>query len=108
LLVERSANSGVILVRVGREALEKRFLEVLGRPPKTPILFHRSVDGTSRLGVQVRRLLNFVIDEAQRDDTALRHPLLRSSLDDMMLNVLLTLPNNYSGDLMADDPIQSP
>jgi AraC-like DNA-binding protein len=99
LVIERSADSGVVFIRAGREAIEDRFREILDRRPARPIVFDRSVDGASGVGAQAHRLLTFAIDESQRNDSIRQHPLLRANLDDMLLDVLLMLPNNFSGEL---------
>lgn len=100
LLIERPPGSGVIFIRTKREAIEDRFREIVDRRPARPIVFERSVDRSSGVGAQVRRLLAFAIDESQRDESILHNPLLRANLDDMLLTVLLMLSNNCCRELM--------
>jgi len=100
LRIERPAGSGVLFIRAGRDEIEGRFREIADRPLGGPIVFDRSVDGSGGVGAQARRLLDFVIDESDRDDSLLQNRLLRANLDDMLLDVLLMLPNNYSDQLM--------
>lgn len=108
LLIQRPPGSGVVFIRVGREAIDERLREILDRRPAKPIVFQRSVDVASGVGAQARRLLHFAIDESRRDDTILRNPLLRSSLDDMLLSLVLTLPNNYLGEILEGRRLAAP
>jgi len=100
LRIERPAGSGVLFIRAGLDAIEGRFREIADRRPGGPLVFDRSVDGATGVGAQARRLLDFVIDESQRDDSILQNRLLRANLDDILLDVLLMLPNNYSDQLV--------
>jgi AraC-like DNA-binding protein len=98
---QRPANGGVFVIRTGFDAIEERFREVMDRRPGKSIVFDRSVDLEKGVGAQTRRLLGSLVDTIQQDSTILENPLLRASFDDMLLNALLALPNNYSDELMG-------
>jgi AraC-like DNA-binding protein len=96
LVVHRATDSAILILRTTKDVIEERFQEETGRRPNKPIVFDPSIDITQGVGGEVKRLLHFVIEQGSRDGSALQYPLLRSGLDDMLLNALLSLPNNYS------------
>jgi AraC-like DNA-binding protein len=96
----RPANGGVLFVRMKFESIEAKLREATGRPPGKSINFDRSVDLANGVGAHTRRILTFIVDELQRDNAVLKSPLLRASYDELLVNALLTLPNNYSNELM--------
>lgn len=97
----RPAGSGVFVIRARFHEIEERFREVMDRRPGKPIVFDSRVVLTDGVGGSARRLLNFVVDEIHRDSAVLENPLLRAGFDEMLLNALLGLPNNYSDELMG-------
>ncbi len=99
--IHRPAGSGTFIIRAEFGAIEKRFREVMDRRPGKPIVFDRSIDLANGVGAQARRLLYSLVDTFQQDSTVVENPLLRAGFDDMLLNILLALPNNYSDELMG-------
>lgn len=102
VIIDLPAGSGTFTVKAKLDAIEKRFREVKDRRPGKPIVFNRSVDLANGVGAQARRLLGSLVDTFQQDSTVVENPLLRAGFDDMLLNILLALPNNYSDELMGD------
>lgn len=100
VVIHRPAGGGTFIIRAGFDAIEARFREVMDRRPGKPIVFDRSVDLANGMGAQARRLLDFLVDSIQRDKAVLENPLLRVGFEEMLLNTLLALPNNYSDELM--------
>ena len=80
LVIDRPANSGVLFLAARRDAIERRILDVLDQSPTQPIVFDRSVSGASGVGAQVRRILDFVIQECSADDSIVGNQRLRSHL----------------------------
>ena len=101
VVIHRPADGGILIIKAGREALDARLRETMGRRPRKPIVFDRSVDLAKGAGASVRRLVGFLADESQQDSAILENPLLRVGLDEMLLNGLLALPNNYSEELVG-------
>jgi AraC-like DNA-binding protein len=97
---QRPAKGGAFIIKTDFDAIEERFREVMDRRPGKPIIFDRSVDLEKGVGAQIRRLLGSLVDTIQQDSTILENPLLCTGFDDMLLNALLALPNNYSDELM--------
>jgi AraC-like DNA-binding protein len=54
------------------------------------------------MGAKARRLLGSVIWNIEQDSTILDSPVLRAGLDEMLLNIITALPNNYSDDLAGN------
>jgi AraC-like DNA-binding protein len=74
---------------------------VLDWRPQKPIVFDPSVDLEQGVGGHARRILAFLVDEIERDSAVLENPILKASFDEMLLNALLALPNNYSNELVG-------
>ena len=97
--IDRPAGSGTFIIRAGFEAIEERFCEVMDRRPGKPLVFDRSVDLAKDVGAQAQHLVNDLANTFQHDSTIVENPLLRAGFDDMLLNLLLAMPNNYSDEL---------
>lgn len=100
VLHQRSANGGAFVIRAEFDTIEEQFRRMMGRRPSGPIIFDSSVDLEKGVGAQARRSIDFLVNSIQQDSTILEIPILRTSLDEMMLNILLALPNNYSDELI--------
>ena len=102
LNVHRSPGSGVFLMRVSCDTIRQRIGELTGLIPKEPLVFERCVPLTSEPGAQVRRVLTSIVRDVENDATLLDNRLLRTGFDELILNAILTLPNNYSTSIQCD------
>jgi AraC-like DNA-binding protein len=100
--IQRPAGSGTFIFKADIDAIEQQLQVVLDRHPGKPIVFDRSVDLASGVGAHANRLLNSLVDNIQQDSTVVENPLLRAGFDEILLNTLLALPNNYSDELSGD------
>lgn len=100
--IHLQAGSRTITLKAKFDSIEKRFREIMDRRPGKPIVFDQSIDLANGVGAQVRSLLYSLLDTFQQDSTVIENPLLRSGFDDMLLNTLLALPNNYSDELRGE------
>jgi AraC-like DNA-binding protein len=100
VFIDRPTGSGVCMIKASYDAIAKRFAELTDHHPRKSIVFHRSVDLTNGIGSQARRIMYALVDTIQQDPAVVENPLLRAGFDDMLLNILLALPNNYSVELM--------
>jgi len=105
--VHRAAGSGVLFLRAEMGTIAERFRELTGDELTEPIIFDRSVDLRCGVGRQIRRLWAYLVDDAERTDTLLNNLLLRSGLDDLLLNAILALPSNYSNLLRSERQMQT-
>jgi AraC-like DNA-binding protein len=102
VVLDLPAGSGTLTVKAKFDAIEKRFQEMMYRRPGKPIVFDPSVDLENGVGAQARRLLESFVDTIEQDSTVLENPVLRAGFNEMLLNILLALPNNYSDELMGN------
>ena len=105
LTVDRSAGSGVLLLRAGCDTLEERIREMTGRVPDEPIVFDRSVSIDAGVGAHLRRLIARIIHDTEADADLLSNPLLRTGLDEMLLNTMLALPHNFSSLMLLGESL---
>lgn len=96
VMLHRPEGGGAFVIRAGADAILQRFRDMTGVNPNGPIIFDRSVDLAGGVGAHARSLLDFVVGEIHRDRQILKNPLLRTGFDEMLLNALLSLPNNHS------------
>ncbi len=96
LSVHRAAGSEILILKTDIHAIEQRLQEVMERRPDQPVSFDSSIDLNCGVGLEIRRLLNVTTEQICRGGSVLQYPLLQKSLDDLLLSVLLTLPNSYS------------
>lgn len=96
VVLHRPEGGGAFVIRAGVDAILQRFRDVTGVDPKGSIIFNHSVDLAGGVGAHARSLLDFIVGEIHRDSQILKNPLLRTGFDEMLLNALLSLPNNHS------------
>lgn len=97
LRVYRAAGSEILILRASIDGVRRRLHEAIERRPDKPLVFKSSIDLSGGVGGEVWRLLNVTMNQICLDDSLLKYPLLRRSLDDLLLSALLSLPNSYSG-----------
>jgi AraC-like DNA-binding protein len=102
VIFDLPAGSGTLTVKAKFDTIEKRFQEVLDRHPGKSIRYDRSANLANGLGAQVRGLLGSLVDTIEQNSAVLGNSLLRGGFDDMLLNIFLALPNNYSDELLGN------
>ena len=100
----RPAGGGFLILRVDTEVLEQRLRSALNRNTHEPIRFDVSLDLASDLGLHLRNLIGQIVETAGHAQGVLTKPLIRSGYDDLLLNLILTLPSNYSAELSVEQP----
>jgi len=100
--IERSAGSGMFLVRTSAAALEEHVRSLTGGELREPLHFRRQVDLSSEPGSTVRRIVRFTVSELEAGGSNLVDGVQQSSLQDLLLGALLLLPNNHSDVLSRD------
>jgi len=102
VIFDLQAGSGTLTVKAKFDAIEKRFREMMDRRPGRPIVFDPSVDLDNGVGAQMRRLLASLVNSIEQDSTVLENSIFRVGFDEMLLNILMALPNNYSDELTGN------
>lgn len=100
--VQRPAGSSILVLKTTYTALERRFQEIAGRPPKERIRFDRMVDLSTGSGALARQTLMHVASQLETNTTILTNDLLRTATDDLLLATLLSLPHSHAGELHND------
>ena len=102
VIFDLQAGSGTLTVKAKFDAIEKRFQEMMDRRPGKPIVFDPSVDLDNGVGAQTRLLLTSLVNTIEQDSTIPENPVFRAGFDEMLLNILMALPNNYSDELTGN------
>ncbi len=92
-----SADCAHVVLKIERAALERHLSHLLGDIAMRPIEFAPELPVESGLGAGLRRLINFVAGELDRDDSLLASPLGVASIEQTLMTALLTAqPSNYT------------
>jgi hypothetical protein len=87
-----SADCAHLVLKIERAALERHLCDLLGDTAALPV--------ETGLGAGLRRLIEFVTAELDRDDTLLASPLGIAGIEQMLMTALLAAqPSNYSAAL---------
>lgn len=90
-------------VKIDRQALERCLANLLGRPPRRPVVFERALDLEHGPGTSWRRLMIFLSAELSPSSVYLSTKAARRSLDDTLISaLLLSQPHTYSVELRAE------
>ena len=100
--VQRPAGSNIFVLRTTYPALERRFREITGRPPKGRIRFDRRVDISSGPGALARQTLMHVVSQLETNEAIATNDLLRVAFDELLLATLLSLPHSHADQLLKD------
>jgi AraC-like DNA-binding protein len=89
-----------LVLKIDRTALERHLSHLLGEVATRPIEFKPELEVQFGLGAGLRRLVEFVACELDRDDSLLASPLGVTSIEQALMNGLLAAqPNNYTAAL---------
>jgi hypothetical protein len=104
-----SADCAHLVLKVERAALERHLCDLLGDAATRPIEFAPELPVETGLGAGLRRLIEFVTAELDRDDTLLASPLGIAGIEQMLMTALLAAqPNNYSAALAGQGSRATP
>ena len=103
----RSRNSGELLVKCPTDDLVARLQASLDRPVSKAIQFDRSTPLAMGIGAHAKSALFHVTSSLDADPCLLEHPLIASNFEDVLLGVLLSMPNNYTSELLQPAGKQS-
>ena len=95
-----SADCAHLVLKIERAALERHLCDLLGDTAIRPVEFTPALPVETGLGAGLRRLIEFVTAELDRDDTLLGSPLGIAGIEQMLMTALLAAqPSNYSAAL---------
>ncbi|MGV6875972.1 AraC family transcriptional regulator [Pseudochelatococcus sp. B33] len=102
LKMKWAASSAQLVLKVERPALEQHLASLLNDRVRLPIEFLPDPTVAAGRDPGYRRLLDFIITEAEQDDTFFRSQWGGRCLEETIMTLLLTrFPNNYSDALAA-------
>jgi AraC-like DNA-binding protein len=94
------AECGHLVLKIDRRPLERHLSHLLGETATRPIEFAAELDVRSGLGASLRRLVEFVAGELDRDNSLLGSPLGVTSIEQaLMSGLLVAQPHNYTAAL---------
>lgn len=87
-------------VKIDRLAVERCLADLLGRPPRKPVVFERALDLEHGPGASWRRLMAFLLAELSPSSIYLATHAARRSLDNTLISALLfAQPHTYTAEL---------
>ena len=98
---KRAADSCEVLVKCPVWDLETRLQTLLDRSISTELLFERGVTLDHGVGAHARSTLLYILNGLNADPTLLNNPLIAGNFEDLMVNIILSMPSNYSDELLA-------
>lgn len=91
-----------LVVKIDRAAIERHLSHLLGDVVTRPIEFHPKLEVQHGLGASLRRLIDFVAGELDRDGSLGGSPLSLTSIEQTLMTGLLTAQSsNYDAALAA-------
>jgi AraC-like DNA-binding protein len=97
---QRATESCEIVFKCTAGDVESRLQGFLNRPVSREIIFDTSVALDRGIGANARTALFNVISSLDSDPTLLAHPLIVKNFEDLLLGIVLSLPSNYSDELL--------
>jgi AraC-like DNA-binding protein len=82
--------------------LADRYQDIAGAPARRPIVLAPSADLTRGPGRLLAEVTQALVTELEREGSGAESRLLRSTLEDALISVILGLPGNHSGGLEAE------
>jgi AraC-like DNA-binding protein len=104
-----SADCAHLVLKIERAALERHLCDLLGDTAIRPIEFAPELPVETGFGAGLRRLIEFVTAELDRDDTLLSSPLGIAGIEQMLMTALLAAqPSNYTAALAGQGSRATP
>lgn len=97
----RSRDSSEIIFRCAAGDIATRLQAGLNHPITHEIVFASSVPLNQGIGAHARASLLYVVNALDADRTLLDHPLIAKNFEALLLDIIASLPNNFSEELLA-------
>ncbi|MGI9316480.1 MAG: helix-turn-helix domain-containing protein [bacterium] len=98
---KRVAGSCEVLVKCPASDLKTRLQASLDRTISRELLFKNHVGMDHGIGAHAKSTLWYILNSLNANPTLLENPLIVANFEDLMLNVVLSMPSNYSDELLA-------
>lgn len=96
----RAAGSCELVLKCTTSDIENRLQTFLNRPASKEVTFDTSVALDHGIGASARSALFHIVNSLDSDPTLLNQALIARSFEDMLLGIALSLPSNYSDELL--------
>jgi AraC-like DNA-binding protein len=100
--IERSEGSEILVIRTSMSDVVHHFEKLTDQHHRGSLVFNHSIDLTKGPGATLKRMMNYVVCELERNDALVENPALLKSYDDMLLTALLSLPHDQREELYED------
>lgn len=96
----RANDSCEIVLKCSSDALEGRLRAILDRHFSKRLVFEQSVTMSDTVGVHAKSTISYILNSLDTHPELLDRPLAVSNFEELLLGVILSLPNNYSDELL--------
>jgi AraC-like DNA-binding protein len=98
----RTAGSCEIVLKSQEHDLKQKLQTNLDRPITRELQFVSNVSMLQGIGAQAKSALHYIVNSIDTDPTVLNNPLIAANYEDLLLSLILSMPNNYSDLLMCE------
>ena len=96
----RANESCEIVLKCSSDALESRLRVILDRHFSKKLVFEQSVTMCDTVGAHAKSTISYILSSLDSSPELLDRPLAVSNFEELLLGILLSLPNNYSDELL--------
>ena len=100
--ISRSDDSETIMLRVSVPKLMAHFEKLTDQYHRDSIIFNHNVDLTNGSGAELKRVINFIVNELNYTELESKNYISLRSYDHMLMNSLLSLDHSYSEKLLKN------
>jgi len=97
---KRFRGSCEVVLKSSAEVLQKRLQTFLHRSLSNDLVFERNFALDEGIGVHVRSTLSYVMNNLNQNPSLLDNPLIAANYEELLLGTILSLPSNYSEELL--------
>ncbi|MEH6581187.1 MAG: helix-turn-helix transcriptional regulator [Halioglobus sp.] len=88
-------------------AVERKLQSLLNRHLSRRIVFGHTVEMRSPVGVRARSAISNIMNRLDSNPQLLESPLVLANFEDLLLEVILSLPSNYSDELFSSQKLST-
>ena len=96
----RTNESCEIVLKCSSGALESRLRAILNRHFSKKLVFEQSVTMSDSVGAHAKSTISYILNSLDSHPELLDRPLAVSNFEELLLGVVLSLPSNYSDELL--------
>jgi AraC-like DNA-binding protein len=97
----RTAGSYEVLVKCPVKEVEARIQTLLDRTITGELLFGKGAALDHGIGAHAKSALSYILASLNGDPSLVNNPLIVANFEEVMLSIILSMPSNYSEELLA-------